>query len=149
MRRRFRVIPFHTKPANPDPHLDEKLRRELPGIAAWAMEGAAEWYEHGLGSVAIIEQATDDYVSASDTVGQWIAECANLEPGQVETAAALWAAWSAWARVARIDAGNRNRFGRDLTRAGLHRKHTRAGKTWRGIRLRRDDTDAGDAVTLL
>lgn len=37
-----------------DTYLLEKLKRELPGIFNWALEGAAEWYEHGLPSWELV-----------------------------------------------------------------------------------------------
>lgn len=48
--RRVRVVPFraHFSGSGKDVHLAEKLEHELPGIFNWALEGAAEWYEHGL-----------------------------------------------------------------------------------------------------
>ena len=32
-----------------DPGLEQTLKAELPGILRWAVEGAHDWYEHGLG----------------------------------------------------------------------------------------------------
>ena len=32
IRRRFLIVPFTRKPANPDPTLEEQLRREWPGL---------------------------------------------------------------------------------------------------------------------
>ena len=140
MRRRFRVVPFTRPPAKPDPNLESKLADELPQILGWAIDGAAEWYEHGLGTAAIVEQATADYFTESDLIGQWIAETCETKPGAeqpTDRASTLWGSWRSWAATNRIDPGNRTRFGRELTRRG-HPSTKRGGVVYRqGIRLHR------------
>src|SRR5215218_9119011 len=48
--RRIRLIPFTETipPADQDKQLPAKLRDELPGILAWAVEGCLEWRREGL-----------------------------------------------------------------------------------------------------
>jgi putative DNA primase/helicase len=48
--RRLQVIPFAATFIGKaqDKHLPAKLRKELPGILAWAVRGAVEWYRDGL-----------------------------------------------------------------------------------------------------
>jgi putative DNA primase/helicase len=49
--RRIRLVPFTvTIPeAERDKDLPDKLRRELPGILAWAVQGCLDWQREGLG----------------------------------------------------------------------------------------------------
>ena len=49
-----------------DPHLTEKLKKELPGILNWALEGAMNYYREGLKVPAILEQETASYREQSD-----------------------------------------------------------------------------------
>ena len=69
MRRRLRLLPFvhQITPADPeyDNQLDQKLRAELPGILRWAVDGCLVWQRQpsGLGTVAEIDVATDEYLS--------------------------------------------------------------------------------------
>ena len=42
-RRRFNIAPFLNKPARPDSHLVETLKREWPGILRWMIEGCLAW----------------------------------------------------------------------------------------------------------
>lgn len=137
MRRRFRVIPFNQPPARPDPKLADKLRAELPGILAWAIDGARHWYQDGLGDAAIVQEATSEYFTEADLIGQWLDETCDLIPGShhSETAAALWACWKAWARDRRADIGTQTRLGRELGRRGPVKHRTRAGIRWHGIQL--------------
>lgn len=74
IRRRLRVVPFNTKPAHPDIHLEATLRAEAGGILQWAIDGAALWYRNGLGSCALVDGETADQLSAQDDLGAWIAE---------------------------------------------------------------------------
>ncbi len=66
--RRIRLVPFTvTIPADEiDPYLPNKLRAELPGILAWAVQGCLLWQKGGLRPPAKVEQATAAYRSESD-----------------------------------------------------------------------------------
>jgi len=47
-KRRFIILPFTHKPANPDPDLEEKLKAEWPSILRWMIAGALDWQQNGL-----------------------------------------------------------------------------------------------------
>ena len=66
IRRRFYLLPFNvTVPEGErDGDLPNKLVAEWPGILAWAIEGAVEWYADGLQPPDIVKQATRDYLAA-------------------------------------------------------------------------------------
>lgn len=72
--RRIRLIPFEvTVPAKRrDRELGRKLRRELPGILAWAVQGARDWYDGGLAEPATIREAVAAYREEQDTVGRFL-----------------------------------------------------------------------------
>lgn len=76
--RRPKLIPFLVtfdgKENNPKPDkdLDEKLNAEIPGILAWAVEGAKIWYQSGLGGCKMVDDAISDYRKDSDHVGQFV-----------------------------------------------------------------------------
>ena len=63
--RKVRLIPFNQQFSGDkdDKQLRETLRTEAPGILAWAVRGALEWKEKGLGSAQAIASATKDYKS--------------------------------------------------------------------------------------
>ena len=59
--RRIRLIPFRVtitkKKKEENPDFDMKLRAELPGILAWAVQGCLEWQQQGLGQpVDVVER---------------------------------------------------------------------------------------------
>lgn len=73
-RRRFNVVPFVHKPANPDRELEAKLREEWPGILAWMIAGCLNWQAHGLQRPDVVANATAEYFEDQDTFGQWLTE---------------------------------------------------------------------------
>jgi putative DNA primase/helicase len=79
------LIPFNVKfesfLENPeakhlkDPKLKEKLLEELPGILNWIIDGAREWYEHGLIEPDSVRNATRQYCSEQDILKAFLEEC--------------------------------------------------------------------------
>ncbi len=80
MRRRFLMVPFNHRPADPDPDLAQKLRAEWPGILAWMIEGCRDWQRHGLLRPDAVTEATRDYFEAQDVMGRWLKERCWIAP---------------------------------------------------------------------
>jgi putative DNA primase/helicase len=74
--RRIRLVPFAVTipPEERDKHLDEKLRRELPGILRWAVEGAKKWREGGLTYPDEVKAAVDQYRNEQDALSGFLDE---------------------------------------------------------------------------
>lgn len=75
--KRIKLIPFNVtiSEAERDPYLKDKLRAELPGILAWAVEGCLDWNMFGLGTANAVETATDSYRAEMDVIGDWLKTC--------------------------------------------------------------------------
>jgi putative DNA primase/helicase len=71
MRRRLAMIPFLHKPSNPDRALEDKLRAEWPGILRWLIDGCLLWQAEGITRPRVVLEATEEYFSEQDLVGQW------------------------------------------------------------------------------
>ena len=65
---RLKFVPFNARVEDEekDPHLDEKLSAELPGILNWAIRGCLEWQKRGLESPESVKAATASYRSEMD-----------------------------------------------------------------------------------
>ncbi|RDD63828.1 phage/plasmid primase, P4 family [Ferruginivarius sediminum] len=145
MRRRFHLVPFTVTipPDERDDQLTDKLKREWPGILAWAIEGAVEWGMMGLQPPEAVRAATDDYMEAEDALAQWLEDRCHIAPDASALSSALYADWKQWAEAAGEYPGSAKRFAQRLLDRGFERKHTRAGKMFYGLRPEPRDTSEG------
>jgi putative DNA primase/helicase len=72
--RRTRLIPFAREftGRDVDPTLPATLRAEAPGIAAWAVRGAVDWYAKGLVEPASVAEAVAEYRRSSDILDGYL-----------------------------------------------------------------------------
>ena len=141
IKRRFLVVPFTHKPEEPDPHLDEKLAQEMPGILRWMINGAVDWYTHGLILPKAVTEATTRYFDNQDVVGQWMEECCDVDPKNahlMEKTMALFASWSSFAQAHGEMIGTTAMFKDNLAKRGIKSEQIKAlgTKGCRGIRLK-------------
>ena len=144
IRRRFHIIPFTRQPANPDPHLTDKLRFEWPAILHWAIEGCLEWQKLGLAPPPVVRAETENYFETQDLLGQWIEEECDIQPDNKRISdpiAQLYASWRMHAEAAGELPGSKKAFGDALQKRGYESKKAKVdGKSTRvriGIKLRR------------
>jgi putative DNA primase/helicase len=137
--RRMRLIPFTvTIPEEErDADLTAKLRTELPGILAWAVQGCLEWRHSGLNPPASVVAATTEYRSESDVLGAFLEECTTTDAGEQVLFKDLYAAYGAWCRDGNEHSMTATMLGRRLEERGF--TNVRGGhgaKYRRGLRLR-------------
>ena len=145
--RRLRLVPYPVRferptKANPNPphpidaDLPDKLRDELPGILAWIVAGAREWYAHGLGECEAVTGATDDYRADMDTLGDFMRECVSTsDPGGRELSSRLLDAHRGWCRGNRQAPLDAKAFKTALIERGMTPKRYTAGVAWPGVTL--------------
>jgi len=152
--RRIRLIPFTETipPAAQDKKLPEKLRSELPGILAWAVEGCLEWRREGLQAPDEVRKATAGYRSEMDVIGDFLADrCfkgAHLTVAKDE----FYKAYQMWCEDAGERFETKRKFGTLLKDRGIEdgRNAERTQRIWTGIGLSRlkrsvqDDEDGED-----
>jgi putative DNA primase/helicase len=133
--RRIRTIPFLVKfeGESQDTDLPEKLLAELPGILNWCLVGLMDWQEHGMAEPDEVKEATREYRTDMDTLGEFIAECCITSiPGVKARARDLLAAYHRWS-------GNDNmtstKFGRMMKERGFGKEKSN-GIWYTGIGLR-------------
>ncbi|MFN3763256.1 MAG: phage/plasmid primase, P4 family, partial [Anaerolineae bacterium] len=137
---RIRLIPFTvTIPeAEQDKHLVEKLKRELPGILAWAVRGCLEWQTSGLGVPEEVRSATEAYRAEMDVIGAFIADRCILSAGARVKAGDLYEAYRKWCEENKEEPLNKIAFGLRLAERGLVSERDMHARYWRGIGLLTD-----------
>jgi len=96
--RRVRMIPFAvTIPKEErDPKLLEKLKGELPGILAWAVQGCLLWQQEGLRAPASVLAATSAYRHDSDDLQLFLDEACVRKAGSEVQSLVLYNAYRHW-----------------------------------------------------
>lgn len=138
MRRRVIILPFTTKPENPDRLLEEKLRAEHGRILAWMIAGCLDWQANGLVRPAAALAATDRYLASQDTFSQWLDECCTLGATLCAETSALNASWRHFAVKAGEDPRTEKALSAKLQRLGCEKSKPpglRGARGYSGIGL--------------
>jgi putative DNA primase/helicase len=136
--RRIRLIPFTvTIPdEQQDRNLPEKLRAELPGILAWAVEGCLAWQREGLQTPAEVMAATAEYREESDVIVDFLEERCVLGAALWASSKSLRGAYLDWCEKNGEKALSQQAFGARLTERGLiNGRGTQGERGWAGISL--------------
>lgn len=152
---RLHLVPFqnHVLKHKRDKDLERRLRAELPGILAWAVRGAKDWYTSGLQPPAKVLEAVEDYRQDNDVVGRWIEECCTVHEDLATPAGELHANCNAWLASIHEKEMTQTAFGRRLAkyRAQLLKrdKDTKTGRVvWLGIAVGKNIQPANTQVRL-
>lgn len=134
--RRVLLIPFAVQipEADVDPALPDKLHEELPGILAWAVDGALEWQRTGLQPPRTVADAVSEYRHEMDTFGEFIEDCCFALPHLVTTSKALYQRYQKWCDETGHQPLSRTRFGAALGARGFEKEKVGTIR-WRGIGL--------------
>ena len=137
--RRIRLIPFEvTIPGDKQDHrLPAKLRAELPGILAWAVEGCLEWQRAGLGTPQKVLAATAAYRAEMDVLADFLADMCLLAPNAEVSKAALFDAYQVWCEANRERPLGKIHFGKRLKERGIadHELGREKVRAWLGVGL--------------
>lgn len=148
--RRVKLIPWerYFAPEERDHRLGEKLLREAPGILAWAVRGAREWYAHGLQDPEVIRTSTREYRETSDALAGFLPGLfvRDDKAGRVE-GKTLFDAYLQWADEENLPARERwtrRTFFGALEERGLTKRKTNKGVAFDGIRRARTTDSVPD-----
>jgi putative DNA primase/helicase len=144
--RRIDEVPFTvTIPeVQQDKELIDKLRKELPGILAWAVRGCLEWQNQGLNEPPEVRAATASYRSEMDIVESFINERCVLSSRAKANVTDLYEAFTDWC----ANNGEQQRlkstdFAGRLAKRGFKKdRDGRKGIMWLGLALN-NDREAG------
>lgn len=136
--RRIRLIPFNQqfKGDKRDRALPEKLKAELPGILAWAVQGCLDWRRNGLGRPQTVVVATTEYREESDQVKRFLTE-RSISGNELSVAGgALYHAYVEFCQQQGEKYLANNLFAAQIARRGFEKKRTRRGLVYHGLGLR-------------
>ncbi|GGR64838.1 P4 family phage/plasmid primase-like protein [Nocardioides luteus] len=126
---------------NPDPMLEEKLRREYPGILAWLVEGARRWWEDynspetstGLVEPGVSVAAKSMYFADEDDSAEWfdayVIDATNEDRSTWATTTAIYSHYMQWRRLSDrsgIPLSDKA-FGKRMTARGFDRVQAKRG----------------------
>jgi putative DNA primase/helicase len=139
--RRVKLIPFdrYFAPDERDHTLGDALLREAPGIAAWAVRGAVEWYARGLQDPPSVKAATADFRGTSDQLDSFYPGVLEDAPGSVVIAAEVHHAYVEWAEregLSDRETWTRRTLYAALEERGVRRVRRAEGQTLLDVRLR-------------
>ncbi|HHV39634.1 MAG TPA: DNA primase, partial [Tepidimicrobium sp.] len=139
--RRIRLIPFSMKISEEekDPQLVDKLKKELSGILAWAVEGCLQWQEHGLGLPEEVKAATEEYKEEMKSqVERFVEECCYVNPRAEALSPDLYKRYEEWCEANGEKTMSNSWFGRKLGEMGLESRKTKGDTMWQGIGILTD-----------
>lgn len=138
MWRRIKLVPFTiTIPdEEQDRQLVDKLRAELPGILAWAVQGCLEWQQEGLQEPPEVTEATDAYRAEQDVVADFLSDVCAEEPWSECRAKELRAAYEEWCKQNGERPLSQKLLAPRLVERGFERVHRRDGWWWKGVTVR-------------
>lgn len=150
---RIRLIPFQVRfgerGAPPvDKYLPDKLRKELPGILRWIVEGAVEYQEHGLVPPDAVLAATEAYRTEQDALAEFLDDCCVIKADAWCSSSSAWEAYEGYlGKSARL---TRTEFGKAMTSRGFERvrqrENERLQRGYKGVGIlsdRRQDSTTG------
>ena len=137
---RIRLVPFNVRipEAEQDKGLGAKLRDELPGILAWAVEGCLAWQRDGLGIAKDVQAATASYRDEMDVVAAFITDVCTVAPGARVQSRVLYEKYKRWCEENGERAVSQKALGEKLRERGLEpRKGSGGARWWHGVEVAR------------
>lgn len=134
--RRVFLLPFNvTIPkAEQDPALPEKLKAELEGILAWAVEGFQKWQKDGLRPPKAVTAAVAEYQLEMDYVKRFADDVLIPMPGKNLSKAEVHSAYQKWIQENDGEDIRMPEFNKELERLGYKAKRSTGGKhVWQNV----------------
>lgn len=139
--RRVKKVPFNNvvPPEKRNPHLEEKLMEEAPGILAWLIDGARLYLNDGLNEPDVVKVATKTYESEQDTVKMFVNDmCILGDPEQqgFETPVArIYSTYEKWCRQNAYEPVSQTSFTKRVRTHGVESSRSKSTRFYAGMRL--------------
>jgi len=138
MRDRLKFIPFdnYIAPQDRDHNLLENLLKEAPGILYKLIQEAVIYVRTGeFPKCDVIDQATENYIDAQDTVKMFYDSCIEYSPGEKIQAGPLYAKYKAWCESSGYNEKSPRLFGEEFS-TKCEKKRTGNGICYLNIRIK-------------
>lgn len=137
--RRIKLIPFDiTIPEQErDKKLVEKLKAELPGILAWAVQGCLEWQREGLCEPQKVKLATGGYQAEMDVLQAFIDDCCIVNQEVKVKSGVLYGVYKNWCEENSENVLSNLQLGRRLSEKGF-RSIKSSGNWWKGLGVKNE-----------
>ena len=98
--RRIKLIPFEVNIKKVDKNLRYKMRKELPDILRWAVEGCIKWQKEGMKEPQCVLDAVKEYKHEMDLLAGFIEQCIIIDYDCQDKimASDLFRLYSRWAK---------------------------------------------------
>jgi putative DNA primase/helicase len=141
--RRVRMIPFRQRfeGDNRDKNLLDKLRKEIQGIANFAIEGFRKYQQHGLKPPQSVSAATEDYHDEESLIDIWLKEnTVKMQEDKAKTSFDnIYRDYNSWIveNFKDTDPATKTKLGRHLGKLPYIKKDKNGGVMfYRGIKLK-------------
>ena len=136
MRRRVKLVPFTQtfKGKSRDRDLLKKLERELPGILAWVVRGCLEWQRCGLGQAPSVDEATEQYLRESDSIGRFLGDQCLRGSGYQVPGKEFYEAYASMCRQQGEKPVSNNALAQALKDRGIKKARRRKGVVYLGVK---------------
>ncbi len=121
---RVYLIPFDVRipDREQDKQLLDKLRAELSGILAWAIEGCFAYLQSGLNAPAKVKAATKEYRAENDLIAEFLEEKCAFDPDRTASSSILYSVFDGWLMTHGEESMPQKTFVRHLEARGFSRK---------------------------
>jgi putative DNA primase/helicase len=136
--RRIRCVPFNATISDEekDKTLPDKLKREAPGILAWAVRGCHKWLKEGLGMPREVQAATEVYRDDQDFLKDFLDEYCVIGAGNIIERQTLYATYGGWAKSQGLFVISLTKFTQEIKARGFDTRETRQRQGGGIVKLR-------------
>lgn len=137
--RRIKLIPFEVNiPKDKvDKTLKYKLRKELPQIFNWAVQGCIKWQEEGLELPKCVQDATKEYKAEMDILTNFMEQCVEIDYKSPEPIMApqLFNLYTIWAQKNNEYQMTSRKFYTEIAKKVPEKTRIHEGVCYKGIKL--------------
>lgn len=137
--RRIKLIPFEVNiPKDKvDKTLKYKLRKELPQIFNWAVQGCIKWQQEGLELPKCVQDATKEYKAEMDILTNFMEQCVEIDYKSPEPIMApqLFNLYTIWAQKNNEYQMTSRKFYTEIAKKVPEKTRIHEGVCYKGIKL--------------